>query len=106
MTRHIEIAGASGQRYRYTVMEEERFVPPAGANFLIAQVSGNAASILFAGETDNLSRATWREALDQAKAVYGDAEVLTRLNVTSAIRRAEQQDVIQAYQPPMNAAAS
>ena len=103
MTRLIEIAGASGVRYRYTRLDEERAIPPSGANFVIAQVTEEGPSILYAGETDNLSRGSWREALKQAKALYGDANVLTRLNVTSAVRRAEREDVVQAYRPPMNA---
>ena len=32
MSRQIDLAGASGARYRYTAMEENRFLPPAGAN--------------------------------------------------------------------------
>ena len=33
----------------------------------------------------------------------GDAEVFTRLNVRSAVRRAEREDLIQAHAPPLNA---
>ncbi len=103
MTRQIEIAGKSGNRYRYTSLEQDRLLPPAGANFIIAKPAGQGVEVLFAGETDSLSRATWREPLAEAKSRFGDdVDVLTRLNVRSAVRREEQDDVIEEHQPPMN----
>lgn len=102
MTRQIELAGKSGSRYRYMPLEEERFLPPAGANYVIAQVTAEGATVVYAGETDNLANQTWRSALEAARKTYGDAKVLTRLNVTRAVRQAEQEDLIQQYQPPMN----
>src|SRR6185312_10873665 len=39
LTRQYEIAGKSGARYRYTPLEESRFLPPAGANFVIAKMT-------------------------------------------------------------------
>lgn len=103
MTRQIEITGKSGTRYRYTALEQDRLLPPAGANFIIARASGQQVEVFFAGETDSLSRATWREPLNEARSRFGDdVDVLTRLNVRSAVRRAEQEDVVEEYQPPMN----
>jgi hypothetical protein len=104
VTRQIELAGASGARYRYTALDEERFLPPAGANYVIAKVTrSGAAEVVFAGETDNLANRTWRAQLEKAKVTYGaQAAVLTRLNVTRAIREAERRDLIEQYQPPMN----
>ncbi|MFL5298353.1 MAG: hypothetical protein ACJ798_18395 [Phenylobacterium sp.] len=102
MTRQYEIAGKSGARYRYTPLEEDRFLPPAGANFVIAKITKEGPSVLYAGETDNLSSQTWREALARARADCSDAKVLTRLNVTRAIREAERADLIEEHQPPMN----
>lgn len=106
MTRQIEIAGKSGNRYRYTALEEDRILPPAGANYVIVKPSGQGIEILFAGETDSLARTAWRDYLAKAKDVYGsEADVLTRLNVRSAVRLAEQEDVIEEHQPPMNVEA-
>ena len=103
MSRQIELAGASGARYRYTSMEENRFLPPAGANFVIAKVTNEGAEVVFAGETDNLANQTWRGPLEKAREAYGDATtVLTRLNVTRAVREAERADLVQQYHPPMN----
>lgn len=103
MTRQIEITGKSGNRYRYTALEQDGMLPPAGANFIIAKPAAQGVEVLFAGETDSLSRATWRAPLTEAKSRFGDdVDVLTRLNVRSAVRREEQEDVIEEHHPPMN----
>ncbi|HEY9236835.1 MULTISPECIES: hypothetical protein [Phenylobacterium] len=103
MTRQIEIAGKSGVLYRYTALDEERILPPAGANYVICKPAAKGVDILFVGETESLSRLTWREQLAQARETYGDdADVMTRLNVRFVVRQAEQEDLIEAYRPPMN----
>jgi hypothetical protein len=102
LTRQIEFAGKSGARYRYTALEEDRFLPPAGANFVIAEVSAEGAKVVYAGETDNLANQTWRAKLEAARKKYGAAKVLTRLNVTRAVREAERRDLIEQYEPPLN----
>ena len=102
LTRPYEIAGKSGARYRYTPLEEDRFLPPAGANFVIARLTKDGPAVIYAGETDNLASQTWRETLAKARADYADAKVLTRLNVTRAIREAERADLIEQHQPPLN----
>jgi hypothetical protein len=102
LSRQFEIAGKSGARYRYTAFEEDRFLPPAGANFVIAKLTKEGPTVVFAGETDNLANQTWRTALEKARAAYGDAAILTRLNVTRAVREAERVDLIAEHQPPMN----
>ncbi|HSV03265.1 MAG TPA: hypothetical protein VLI41_08665 [Phenylobacterium sp.] len=102
MTRPIELAGKSGARYRYLPLEEERFLPPAGANFVIAELTPEGAKVVYAGETDNLANQSWRQALERARKTYNEAKVLTRLNVTRAVREAERIDLIEHYQPPLN----
>jgi uncharacterized protein related to proFAR isomerase len=103
VNRQIELAGASGARYRYSPIDENRFLPPAGANFVIAQVTAEGAEVVYAGETDNLANQSWRAPLEKARKKYGEpATVLTRLNVTRAVREAEREDLVQAYRPPLN----
>ncbi len=102
MTRQIELAGKSGARYRYTSIEEERFLPPAGAYFVIAQVTPEGPNVVYAGETDNLASQNWRSTLEKARERYADAKILTRLNVTRAVREAERVDLIEHYNPPLN----
>lgn len=106
MARQIEFAGKSGNLYRYTALEEDRILPPAGANYVICKPADRGFDILFVGETDSLARLAWREQLAYARDTYGDeAKVLTRLNVRSAVRLAEQEDLVEEYRPPMNAGA-
>src|ERR1700741_4717035 len=88
LSRQIEFAGKSGARYRYTPLEEDRFVPPAGANYVIAELTPEGPSVVYAGETDNLANQAWRSALDEARKTYSAARVLTRLNLTRAVREA------------------
>jgi len=102
LTRPIDLAGKSGARYRYVPMEEERFLPPAGANYVIAELTKDGARVVYAGETDNLANQTWRPTLEQARQTYSKAKILTRLNVTRAVREAERIDLIQQYEPPLN----
>jgi hypothetical protein len=106
LSRQYELAGKSGARYRYTSFEEDRFLPPAGANFVIAKITKEGPTVVYAGETDNLASQSWRAALEKARAAYGDAAILTRLNVTRAVREAERTDLIAQYQPPMNGGAA
>ncbi len=102
MTRQIELAGKSGSRYRYSPLEEARFLPPAGANYVIAELTPDGAHLVYAGETDNLASQSWRPVLEAARRTYGEAKILTRLNVTRAVRKAEQADLIEEHCPPMN----
>ena len=102
LSRQYEIAGKSGARYRYMSFEEDRFLPPAGANFVIARLTKDGATVVYAGETDNLASQSWRKTLEKARETYRDAAVLTRLNVTRAVREAERVDLIAEHQPPMN----
>lgn len=102
MSRQIEFAGKSGARYRYTPLEEDRFVPPAGANYVIAELTPQGPQLVYAGETDNLANQSWRSALDEARKSYTEARILTRLNVTRAVREAERSDLIEQYHPPLN----
>lgn len=102
MSQQIEFVGKSGARYRYTTLDEDRFLPPAGANYVIARRSGRECTVVMAGETDSLAGRAWRDQLEAARGLFGDVEVLTRLNVKSAVRREELADMIEGYSPPMN----
>jgi uncharacterized protein related to proFAR isomerase len=102
LNSQIEFAGKSGARYRYMPLEEDRYAPPAGANFVIAELKPEGANIVYAGETDNLASQAWRQPLEEARKTYAGAKVLMRLNVTRAVREAERADLIEQHQPPMN----
>lgn len=106
LTRQVDFAGKSGTIYRYSQLEENRPQPPAGANYVIAKIAGRSATILYAGETDNLSKGEWRGRLAEAREQGERVHVMTRLNVRSAVRQAEAADLIEHHQPPMNGASA
>src|SRR4051812_92371 len=85
LSRQYELAGKSGARYRYTSIEEDRFLPPAGANFVIAKMTKEGPTVVYAGETDNLAGQSWRTPLEKARAGDGYAALLTQLKVTRAV---------------------
>ncbi|MFZ5669736.1 MAG: hypothetical protein ACOY4K_09585 [Pseudomonadota bacterium] len=100
MARQIDLAGRSGAQYRYRALEDMRPVPPGGANFVYVRWDKDAPVVVYAGETDSLHRSvfeTWEEAQG-----LGATEIFARLNITGAVRRAEQADLVAAHAPPMN----
>lgn len=103
MARQLDFVGKSGTVYRYTAMEEERILPTAGANYLIAQVEeGAEPKILYAGETESAMSADLPGRLDEARRTFNDAELLLRLNVRRAVREAERDDLVAQHLPALN----
>jgi len=76
-------------------------VSPGGANYLFVSWSGDTAKIIHAGETDSLHRAVF-DTWDEARVDHGATEIIARLNITGAVRRAEQADIVAKHRPPMN----
>lgn len=103
MARQYDFAGQSGTQYRYKSLEDLRPVSPGGANYLYVKWEGDIARVIYAGETDSLHRAVF-ESWDEARSEHGATEILARLNITGAVRRAEQADIIGKHRPAMNPA--
>ncbi|MBP7704888.1 MAG: hypothetical protein KA105_06340 [Caulobacter sp.] len=101
MARQYDFTGQSGTQYRYKSLEDLRPVSPGGANYLYVKWQGDIATIIYCGETDSLHRAVF-ESWEEAKAAHGATEILARLNITGAVRRAEQADLIGKHRPAMN----
>jgi hypothetical protein len=101
LTRQFDITGQSGAQYRYKALEELKPVSPGGANYLFVSWSGDTAKIIHAGETDSLHRAVF-DTWDEARVEHGATEIIARLNITGAVRRAEQADIVARHRPPMN----
>lgn len=101
MTRQFDFTGQSGTQYRYKTLEELRPISPGGANYLYVRWEGDIAVVIFSGETDSLHRAVF-DTWEEAKAEHGAGEILARLNITGAVRRAEQADIVGKHKPPMN----
>jgi len=101
LTRQFDFTGQSGTQYRYKTLEELRPISPGGANYLYVKWDGDTATLIYAGETDSLHRAVF-DNWDEARIEHGAGEILARLNITGAVRRAEQADLIGKHRPPMN----
>lgn len=102
MARQLDFTGKSGQLYRYTLLEEGHPMWPSGGNFLYVRGGEKGPEVLFAGEAESLFRgydARWEEA----KSHHGATQIFLRLNISGAVRRAEQEDIVAQHQPPMNA---
>jgi hypothetical protein len=93
---------ASGEDLRFSLFKEGRPLSPMGGNFLYVRDTDDGPRVLLAGQTDNLAlhaQERWAEARDQ----FGAEGLYTRLNITTAVRRREHLDLLEALNPPMNA---
>lgn len=104
MTRQLDFSGQSGVSYRYRPIEELKPVSPGGANYLFVRWDdGDVAAVIYAGETDSLHRTVFTN-WEEAQSAHGATHIYARLNITGAVRRAEQADIVGKYRPPLNPA--
>jgi hypothetical protein len=98
----IDCRVGTGAYYRFTLFKEGRPLSPMGGNFIYVREGESGPVVLYSGETDNLAvhaSERWPEAVQR----HGATLIYTRLNVSSAVRRRENVELLQAYDPPMNA---
>jgi len=101
MAQQIDFQGQSGQSYRYLPLEVAGPLSPTGANYLFVKAKPGEQQIVYAGETECLHRGV-HEGWDKARKTHGANTIYVRLNVTRSVRRAELEDIVAQYQPPMN----
>ena len=97
MTRHLDVAGKSGVIYRYRPLSDDMPVTLAGANYLVLEGQGEAATIAKVGESDCLYRDV-EELREQAGRRRGRIAFYVRLNVSGEARRQEQADILAAQE--------
>ncbi|HEY9219306.1 MAG TPA: hypothetical protein VIO94_14750 [Phenylobacterium sp.] len=102
MNRRIIIAGASGAEYTYSPLTPQERLRPVAGNYVVVNLRGARATVIAAGETDNLSKTPWQDVMSRAVLLHEATDILVRLNVRSAIRREELDDLVEAHQPPMS----
>lgn len=100
MARTFDITGKSGQSYRYTLSEGQP-IWPSGGNFLYVKTTKAGLKVIFAGETESLFRG-FQARWDEARAQHGATDILLRLNISGAVRRAERDDIALKHRAPMN----
>lgn len=94
MKDFIDLEGASGARYRFRLWPEGAAHLPVGGNYVYVRRNKSGVTVLSVGECNDLSRARegWAEAVRQ-----GATHLMTRLNVSRAIREAEHADLAAKY---------
>lgn len=94
MQDFIDLEGASGARYRFRLWPDGAPHTPVGGNYVYVRADEAGVKVLQIGETNDLSKArgAWATA-----AKRGATHVMTRLNVSRAIRSAEHQDIAAKY---------
>jgi hypothetical protein len=101
MRDQIDCRLESGEHLRFSLFKEGRPLSPMGGNYLYVKDGEDGPRIIFAGQTDNLAlhaQARWGEGQDK----FGLDGLYTRLNITTAVRKREHQDLLEALDPPMN----
>jgi hypothetical protein len=100
----IDLKGASGATYRYTLAENAKPRSPVSGTFVFVKQAKPAPRVIYAAEAMNLSEVA-PELWPQAVKEFGATHLFTRLNVARAAREAELSDILAAEQPPMNSDA-
>ena len=98
----IDLKGASGAVYRFSLFRDGRPLSPMGGNYAYVREAGEGYEVIHVGEGQNLltdARGRWA----QAAAEHGVAHLFTRLNITERVRKQEHDDIVAAAHPPMNA---
>jgi hypothetical protein len=93
----VDLQGASGAVYRFRLAPNGVVNSPIAGNYAFVREAPEGVALLVIAATNDLSSATadWKRAV----AKYGAMALYTRLNVSAAIREAEQQDIASYYKP-------
>jgi len=94
----VDLQGASGAVYRFRLAPGGVVSTPIAGNYAFVRAAPEGGfTILSVAATNDLSSAMadWRRAV----AKYGEMHLYTRLNVSAAVREAEQQDIAAFYKP-------
>ena len=105
MDRQIDLRGASGQLYRYRCAVGADIREPTGGNFIYVAIQGEAVAVLYAGASSSLASGAlerWSEAVSR----HGATHLFFRLNVASAARNRELDDLVAENRPVMNEQAT
>jgi hypothetical protein len=96
----VTLIGISGAKYVYETYDINTVWNPLPGNYAFADA---ALRIKYVGQTDNFAKRfsnheKWPEAVK-----YGATQILARVNQQGEIaRKAEETDLIRAYNPPCN----
>lgn len=103
MKDQIEYKGASGAAYRFRLAENGDPKTTISGNFIYVREGDSPATVIYAGATNNLASGV-RERWEEAVREHGATHIYTRLNVASAARAQELEDLVAGLHPVMNTA--
>ena len=103
MKEQIEFKGASGAAYRFRLAENGDPKTTISGNFIYVKEADRQPEVVYAGATTNLASGV-REKWDEAVKQHGATHIYTRLNIASAARSQELEDIVSGLHPVMNAA--
>ncbi|WP_372781927.1 hypothetical protein [Phenylobacterium sp.] len=97
MKAFVDLQGASGAVYRFRLAPGGVVSTPIAGNYAYVREAADGVAILSVAATNDLSSAMtdWKRAV----AKYGEMHLYTRLNVSAAVREAEQRDIAAHYKP-------
>lgn len=97
MQTFVDLQGASGASYRFRLAPGGEVSSPIAGNYAYIREEPEGFTVLSVAATNDLSSAIaeWKRAV----AKYGEMHLYTRLNVSAAVREAEQQDIAIHYKP-------
>ena len=106
----VQFAGHSGRIYSYEItpipLPAGRGWHPCGGNYCFARVSDGVVIPIYFGECKSFATRGMPPAHEKwkpARRYYGVTHLLTHIALgPEVIRKAEEQDLIAAYNPPMN----
>jgi hypothetical protein len=98
----LDIKGASGTTYRFRLVGDLAALPAGAGNLLLVRHAAGRSHVVGCASCRSLahSRDDWVRARGQA----GADSLYIRLNVSSAVRKAEHEDLVAACQPLLVAA--
>jgi hypothetical protein len=94
MQNFIDLAGASGARYRFRLWPDGAAHSPIAGNYVIVEATPERLGVLKVGATNNLAQVRTETP---GIAARGTIHIFTRLNVARAERLAQHADIAAAH---------
>lgn len=94
MPEFVELQGATGATYRFRLWAVGAAHLPIAGNYAVVRHAPDGFSVVTTDVSDNLS--TVRQNLERTVAEQPGIQIYTRLNVSRAVRVAENEDIVAA----------
>lgn len=97
------VIGASGTRYDYFSTPPDPVWKKAPGNYIFVKQTGSAWIVLYAGQCQDFSLRIPNHDRWDAAVALGITHVFSHVgNANEDVRKAEERDIIQGHNPPMN----